>query len=94
VKYSPPDAPVEFSLQRNSGQLVCCVRDFGIGIPVADREWLFSAFHRGRSVGDRPGTGLGLTIVKRCIDLHDGRIKIESGGGGGTLVTVSLPVFT
>jgi PAS domain S-box-containing protein len=94
VKYSPPDAPVEFSLQRNDSQLVCCVRDFGIGIPEADREWLFSAFHRGRNVGDRPGTGLGLTIVKRCVDLHDGRIKFESGAGAGTLVTVFLPVFT
>jgi len=63
-----------------------------IGIPEADREWLFSAFHRGHNVNDRPGTGLGLVIVKRCLDLHGGKIKVESKFGEGTVVTVRLPI--
>ena len=52
------------------------VRDRGIGIPEADREWLFTAFHRGGNVADRPGSGLGLVIVKRCVDLHGGGLEI------------------
>jgi light-regulated signal transduction histidine kinase (bacteriophytochrome) len=67
--------------------------DPGQFIPEADREWLFNAFHRGHNVDDRPGTGLGLVIVKRCVDLHGGKIEVESELGEGTLVTVSLPVL-
>jgi signal transduction histidine kinase len=65
----------------------------GIGIPEADQEWLFSAFYRGHNVSDRPGTGLGLVIVKRCVDLHrGGEIKVESKLAEGTVVTVMLPI--
>jgi signal transduction histidine kinase len=69
------------------------VRDHGIGIPEADARMLFTAFHRGSNVGETPGTGLGMTIVKRCVDLHRGRIAFESNEGGGTVFTVELPVF-
>ena len=44
----------------------------------ADKEWLFSAFHRGSNVGDKAGTGLGLVIVKRCVDLHGGSVKVNT----------------
>jgi signal transduction histidine kinase len=94
VKYSEAGRLVQFEIGRVGGEIVCSVRDQGIGIPEADREWLFSAFHRGRNVGDRPGTGLGLVIVKRCVDLHGGEIKVESKLGKGTSVTLSLPIFS
>jgi len=84
---------VQFEIVCAGGDIVCTVRDQGIGIPEADREWLFSAFHRGRNVGDRPGTGLGLVIVKRCVDLHGGEIKLDSKLGEGTSVTLRLPIF-
>jgi two-component system, sensor histidine kinase and response regulator len=73
--------------------MVCTIRDQGIGIPEADREWLFSAFHRGHNVAGRAGTGLGLVIVKRCVDLHRGRIRLESKVGKGTTISVRLPMF-
>ena len=73
--------------------MVCAICDQGIGIPEADQEWLFSAFHRGHNVFGRPGTGLGLVIVKRCVDLHRGKITVESKIGQGTVVTVRLPIF-
>ncbi len=92
VKYSAPGETVDFDVRRDGGELVLRVRDRGIGIPAADREWLFSAFHRGRNVGERPGSGLGLTIVKRCVELHGGRIALDSEVGRGTEIVVRLPV--
>jgi PAS domain S-box-containing protein len=92
VKYSDIGRVVRFELGRDEGEIVCDIRDQGIGIPDADREWLFNAFHRGHNVSDRPGTGLGLVIVKRCVDLHGGSIKVESKLGEGTTMTVRLPI--
>jgi len=54
---------------------------------------LFKAFHRGGNVGTRPGTGLGLLVVKRCADLHGGKVYVHSRVGEGTTVTIKLPVF-
>lgn len=93
VKYSEPGQPVSFRIERDGVEAVCRVIDHGIGIAEADREWLFNAFHRGRNVGKRPGTGLGLVIVKRCVDLHSGRLDIHSALGEGTTVSVRLPLF-
>jgi len=93
VKYSAPGTPVGFRIERENHQAVCRVRDRGIGIPEADLRRLFSAFHRGRNVGQVPGSGLGLVIVKRCVELHGGSIRVDSQVGEGTTVTVRLPVF-
>jgi PAS domain S-box-containing protein len=93
VKYSEAGGVVRFEITCATGELVCTIRDQGIGIPDADREWLFNAFHRGLNVGDRPGTGLGLVIVKRCVDLHGGKIEVDSKPGAGTSVTLRLPVY-
>ena len=93
VKYSDCSETVDFEVSTDGADAVCIIRDRGIGIPEADREWLFSAFHRGQNVGERPGTGLGLVIVKRCADAHGGRIDVDSAIGAGTTVTVRLPVF-
>ena len=93
VKYSDIGRVVRFEMGCDEGEIVCDIRDQGIGIPDVDREWLFNAFHRGHNVSDRPGTGLGLVIVKRCVDLHGGSIKVESKLGEGTTVTVRLPMF-
>jgi len=92
VKYSDAGRLVRFEIECAGTEIVRTIRDEGIGIPEADREWLFSAFHRGHNVNDRPGTGLGLVIVKRCLDLHGGKIKVESKFGEGTVVTVRLPI--
>ena len=92
VKYSEPGKPVRVRVQRENGTLNCEVQDNGIGIPECDRQMLFTAFQRGTNVGERQGSGLGLVIVKRCLELHGGRISVESEVGKGTTISVRLPV--
>jgi len=92
AKYSNAGSPVTFAVQPEHDQVVFTIRDKGIGITSADQKWLFTAFHRGSNVGDRPGTGLGLVLVKRCVELHRGQLKLESTVGLGTTITVSLPL--
>ena len=94
VKYSDAERVVRFEVGCTETEIACVVRDEGIGIPAADREWLFTPFHRGQNVGERSGTGLGLVIVKRCVDLHGGKINVESKFGEGTSVTVTLPIVS
>ncbi len=92
VKYSPEARPVQFIVERNGHDLVFIVHDYGIGIPEADRPHLFEPFHRASNVGQTQGTGLGLLIVKRCVELLDGKITFESREGAGTTFTVRLPL--
>jgi hypothetical protein len=94
IKYSDVGQLMRFEIGCAGAEMVSVIRDQGIGIPEADREWLFNAFDRGHNVADRPGTGLGLVIVKRCVDLHGGKIKVESRFGEGTAVTVRLPILS
>ena len=93
VKYSEPGATVRFTVGRNDCDAVCVVTDEGIGISEKDQQQMFEAFHRGGNVGTRPGTGLGLLLVKRCAELHGGSVQVKSRIGEGTTVTVTLPVF-
>jgi PAS domain S-box-containing protein len=93
VKYSEPGRCVGFAVERDSAEALFVIRDEGIGISVEDQQMLFTAFHRGANVGSRAGTGLGLLLVKRCVELHHGNVRIESHVGHGTTVTVRLPVF-
>ena len=93
VKYSEPGALVRFEVERDGDDAICTVRDRGIGIAEQDQFNLFQAFHRGGNVGTRPGTGLGLLMVKRCVELHRGQVNLVSKLGEGTTVTVRLPVF-
>ena len=67
------------------------ISDSGIGIPTADLAKLYQTFHRAANVGNRPGTGMGLAIVKQFVDLHIGTIRYESEEGKGTTVWVGLP---
>ena len=93
IKYSPAGSPVEFEIRPEGRCAICVVRDRGVGIPAEEQGRLFQAFHRGANVRDIPGTGLGLTIVKRCVELHGGMLHLDSVPGQGTTVTVSLPLF-
>jgi signal transduction histidine kinase len=93
VKYSPAGATGELQIRQADQLAVFTVRDHGIGIPEADTRRMFEAFHRGGNEGETPGSGLGLMIVKHCVDLHQGRLSFETREGQGTTFTVALPVF-
>ncbi|MBE9182500.1 response regulator [Oculatella sp. LEGE 06141] len=90
IKYSPRGGNVYLTLCCTDGEVSLQVRDAGIGIPADAQKHLFVPFQRAENVGEIPGTGLGLTMVKKCIDLHGGQILIESQVGIGTTATVTF----
>lgn len=92
VKYSPEGSPVNFELDCTEEEAIFTVQDSGIGIPKEDMPHLFESFHRCQNVGMISGTGLGLTIVKRSVDMHGGQIYVNSELGVGTTFTVRLPL--
>jgi signal transduction histidine kinase len=92
IKYSPAGGVVKFDLVCNSSSAVFRIQDSGIGILKEDIDKLFDSFGRASNVGTIQGTGLGLAIVKRCVDLHGGKIAVESELGVGTTFTVTLPL--
>ncbi len=92
IKYSPEGGRVCVSLQFNSDKAQIQISDRGIGIPTEDLPQLFEPFHRGKNVRRIAGTGLGLVVVKKCIDLHKGSIAIASQLLKGTTVTLTLPL--
>nr|WP_228025019.1 CHASE domain-containing protein [cf. Phormidesmis sp. LEGE 11477] len=91
VKYSNEPPQVSMSVACQSHHLVFRVSDRGIGIPSADQARLNDAFYRGQNVGHIPGTGLGLSVVSACLQLHRGSLVCESTLGEGTTFTVTLP---
>lgn len=92
LKYSPGDSAVECGVvAEDTHTLRFSVRDSGIGIPAEDLPRLFETFHRGTNVGNVQGTGIGLHIVKECVDLHHGSIEVDSAPGRGTVFHVRLP---
>ena len=69
-------------------------RDTGIGVPAKEQDRLFQEFFRAsnaKTAHRRPGTGLGLALVKQTVERHHGRIQLESAEGQGTTVTIDLP---
>lgn len=95
VKYTPPGGRVRVALTRAEGQVRLSVIDSGPGVAPEDQERLFTDFYRAEGPQGRlrsiPGTGLGLVIVRRAVDLHQGRVWLDSTPGKGSAFHVSLP---
>jgi PAS domain S-box-containing protein len=92
VKYSPQGGEVRLTLEFQPTVTCLQVEDQGIGIPLEDHAQLFEPFHRGKNVRSIPGTGLGLVVVQKCVELHQGTIAISSEVGQGTTCRVTLPL--
>lgn len=92
IKYSPKGSEVFFKALRENYQIFLIFKDQGIGISNEDQKVLFEEFKRGTNVGKISGSGLGLSIVKRCAAIHNGEISFESELGKGTTTTFKFPV--
>lgn len=92
VKYSPAGTTVRLEITRRGHEGIFRVSDTGIGIPEEDQKRLFEPFHRAGNARDIDGTGLGLTIVKQAVEVHNGTILCESATGVGTTFIVRLPI--
>lgn len=92
VKYSKDGQEVDFEVYEEEGILKSLIRDRGIGIPEKEHDQLFDRFFRAKNVGIIEGSGLGLSIVKKCIDVLNGEISFESKQGKGTTFYVSIPI--
>lgn len=92
IKYSPNSSAIQFNLVCDEVVAIFCITDEGIGISVADQAQLFQSFYRASNVGTTPGTGLGLTIVKKSVDLHGGEITVVSEVGDGATFMVKIPL--
>jgi signal transduction histidine kinase len=91
-KYSPPGTLLHLTVLCQPQSLDVQIQDAGIGIPENDQQRLFEPFYRCSNVGDRPGIGLGLALVKSIIESQGGKIKLTSTPDVGTTVTFSLPL--
>ena len=92
IRYAGPGANAILSVRRSDGEVVLRVVDDGAGVDQADLARLFERFYRAdRSRGSR-GTGLGLAIVKQIVELHGGRISVDSEPGKGSQFRIDLPV--
>jgi two-component system, chemotaxis family, CheB/CheR fusion protein len=93
--YSDPESPIKVTLTRDSMNAVLTVSDRGIGIAPELLPWVFDMFARPSPpcIGARSGLGIGLTLVKRLVELHGGSIEAHSEGlNRGSAFTVRLPL--
>ncbi len=94
VKFTPEGGSITVSARRADDRVMLTFTDTGIGISNADQSRIFNKFERGTSQDARQagaGVGLGFSLVRNFIDLHGGRVELESEKGVGTKVTCVLP---
>jgi signal transduction histidine kinase len=93
IKFSSDKGNIILQVKNMGNELCISVKDDGIGISEEDKQYLFNTFFRGANVTNIQGTGLGLHIVKRYIDLLNGVITLESELNTGTIISITLPAF-
>ncbi len=93
IKFTPTGGRIAVSARRSGAQIAIAVEDTGMGIPEEDAKRVFDTFVRGKDKHGRPaGAGLGLALVRSLIELHGGRVEMQSHPGAGTKVTCWLPL--
>jgi two-component system phosphate regulon sensor histidine kinase PhoR len=95
AKYYKPPAQIKIGIEKHLSEFLVSISDKGIGIPQEDLDRIFERFYavdksHSRSLG---GSGLGLSIVERIIEKHNGKIEVESELGKGTTFYVTLPIL-
>jgi two-component system, OmpR family, sensor kinase len=92
IKYSPGGGAIEVDAEVFAREVVVAVTDHGIGIPSSDFDRLFERYHRGSNVSGIVGTGVGLYLVKMVVDLHGGRVVVNSTEDEGSRFSIHLPI--
>ncbi|MCE2787380.1 MAG: PAS domain S-box protein [Bacteroidota bacterium] len=92
IKYSPKGGHINIELQTNQQQLLIIISDEGLGIPEEDQRHLFERFYRATNASNIQGTGLGLNIIKKYVELLGGQISFKSTLGKGTSFHISIPI--
>ncbi|MBN1301017.1 MAG: PAS domain S-box protein [Melioribacteraceae bacterium] len=92
VKYSPVNTSIKLITYENKGDIYFEVTDNGMGIPEDEIDHIFDSFFRANNVKDTRGNGLGLSIVKKSVELHNGEISVKSKINEGSTFTVQLPI--
>nr|WP_269448668.1 HAMP domain-containing sensor histidine kinase [Metabacillus kandeliae] len=93
IKYTEPGGTISISLKKQEDHCIVRITDTGIGISKKDQSFIFDRFYKADKARERKqaSSGLGLAIVKKIIDLHDGKIDVQSEPGKGTAFQVTLP---
>ncbi|MEP7142646.1 MAG: PAS domain-containing sensor histidine kinase [Ferruginibacter sp.] len=94
IKFSPENGNIDVSSELNDTHILLKVKDSGIGIPEADKEHLFERFFRGANATNIQGTGLGLHIVEKYVELMNGHIDFKSELEEGTSFTIIFDIHT
>ena len=93
IKFTPKGGRIEVRAAPGDGFVEVSVRDTGVGIAPAEQDAVFEEFRQvGRSAARHEGTGLGLSLCRKFVELHGGRIWVESEVGRGSTFTFRLPV--
>ena len=92
VKFTPADGKIDVSARLDDGRVEISVADTGPGIAAADRDTIFEEFERAADGKKEEGTGLGLPLSRKLVELHGGRLWVESEVGHGSTFRFTLPV--
>lgn len=92
LKFTPEGGKVVISVRLEGNEMLLSVADTGIGIPLEQQTQVFDKFERGIGQGRQAGAGLGLSLVKSLIELHNGWVELDSAPDSGTRVTCHLPI--
>lgn len=94
IKFTPEKGSITITLTIDEKKAVCRISDTGIGISPKDQAHIFERFYKADKSRDRSlgGSGLGLSLVKKIVELHGGTVSLESEPGKGSVFTVTLPV--
>jgi signal transduction histidine kinase len=93
IRYSGPKSSVRAAICQQNDSVIITVADNGVGISSDELPYIFDRFHQGPSArAGHSGNGLGLSIVRKIVELHGGTIKVQSEKGNGSTFIISLPL--
>lgn len=94
IKFSKENGKIDIKVFQEKEKLIVTIKDYGRGMPEDKIEKVFDKFYQIDASHSEEGSGLGLSIVKRIIELSEGEINLQSRENKGTIVTVKLPIFS